>query len=106
MLSKNREPTHPGEVLMEEFLIPLGLSQEDFAAHLGKSWSQPKVSAIVNRRRRITESIALDFADAFGNSPEFWIYLQARYDLWHEQKKHKKVTRLPLLRRKRRIVET
>lgn len=105
MIPKNREPTHPGEVLMQEFLIPLSLSQEDFAVHLGKSWTQPKISAIVNKRRRITESIALDFADAFGTSPEFWIHLQTRYDLWHEQKKHKKVNRLPTLRRKKRAVE-
>lgn len=80
MLPKNRPPSHPGEILFEEFLKPLGLSQGQFAQHLGGTWTQPKVSEIINKKRRITEVIALDFADAFGTSAEFWINLQSRYD--------------------------
>jgi antitoxin HigA-1 len=89
MLPKKRKPTHPGEILEQEFLIPLGLSQKRFAEHLGGSWSQPKLSAIINGRRAITEAIALDLGDALGTTPEFWLNLQAQYDLW-EAKQHRK----------------
>ncbi len=95
MLPKNREPTHPGEILIEEFLKPFGISQEEFAKHLGGSWTQPKLSSIVNKKRRVTEAIALDFADAFKTSPEFWINLQTKYDLWHARKNHASIKPLP-----------
>ena len=93
MLPKNRQPTHPGEMLLEEFLKPLRLSQGQFVKHLGGSWTQPKISEIINKRRRVTEAIALDFADAFGNSPEFWLNLQNRYDLWLACQTHKRIRR-------------
>jgi addiction module HigA family antidote len=98
MLPKNRPPTHPGEVLLEEFLRPLGLSQEQFAQHLGGSWTQPKISEIINKKRRVTEVIALDFADAVGTSAEFWLNLQNRYDLWYAKQRHMPVSRLPQLK--------
>ncbi len=101
MLPKYRKPIHPGEILSEEFLEPLGLSQEEFALHMGNGWTQPKVSAIVNERRGITEAIALDLADALGTTAEFWMNLQTRYDLWSERKKHKKIPLLPAMRRAR-----
>lgn len=75
MLPRNRPPTHPGEGLFEEFLKPLDLSQDQFVNYLGGSWTQPKISEIINKKRRVTEAIALDFADAFGTSPEFWFNL-------------------------------
>ena len=95
MLPKNRPPTHPGEILLEEFLLPLKLSQEQLVKHLGGTWTQPKISAIINQRRSITESIALDFADVFGTTPQFWLNLQLNYDLWHALQGHKKLRRLP-----------
>lgn len=98
MLPKYRPPSHPGEILSEEFLKPLGLSQREFAAHLGGSWTQPKVSAIVHCKRNITEIIALDFADAFGTTPEFWLNLQNRYDLWFAKKSHKKIRQISRLK--------
>ncbi len=98
MLPKNRQPVHPGEVILEEFLKPLGLSQEQFVKHLGGTWTQPKISAIINKKRAITESIALDFADVFGTTPEFWLNLQNRYDLWIAKQEHKKLRRLPGLK--------
>jgi len=98
MFPKNRPPTHPGEVLWEEFLKPLNLSQNQFATHLGGSWTQPKVSEIVNKKRRVTEAIALDFADTFGTSAEFWLNLQARYDLWLAKQSHATISRLPELK--------
>jgi antitoxin HigA-1 len=98
MLPKHRPPTHPGEILLEEFLKPLKISQGQFAKYLGGTWTQPKVSEIINKKRRITEAIALDFSDALGTSPEFWINLQNRYDLWMAKQKHQSVSRIPGLK--------
>ena len=94
MIPKYREPTCPGEILELEFLKPLELSQKAFADHLGGSWTQPKVSEIINSKRRVTEAIALDFADAFGTSPEFWMNLQTRHDLWVARQNHNTIPRL------------
>jgi antitoxin HigA-1 len=94
MLPTKRPPTPPGEILLEEFLKPLGISQQQFAKHLGGTWTQPKISEIINGKRRITESTALAFADAFGTSAEFWLNLQYYSDLWHAKQIH---TPIPLL---------
>lgn len=82
-----RAPTHPGEILLEEFLKPLKLSQEQLVKHLGGAWTQPKLSEIINKKRQVTEAIALDFADVFGTSAEFWLNLQYNYDLWIARQK-------------------
>ncbi|HXF29094.1 MAG TPA: HigA family addiction module antitoxin [Chlamydiales bacterium] len=95
MLPKSRKPIHPGEILLEEFLKPLKITQGDFVKHLGGNWTQPKLSAIINGRRAITEAIALDLADALGTSPQFWINLQNDVNLWNALQVHKKVKRLP-----------
>jgi addiction module HigA family antidote len=101
MIPTSRSPTHPGEVLLEEFLKPLDLSQGKLVEHLGGSWTQPKLSGIINGKRRVTETIALDLADAFGNSAEFWLNLQTAFDLWHARQSHRPVDRLPKLKRAR-----
>lgn len=88
MLPKYRKPTHPGEMLSEEFLKPMGISQSKLAAHLG--WSHAKINEIVNERRGITAETALAFSDVFGTSAEFWINVQTNYDLWEAQQDHKK----------------
>lgn len=88
MLPKYRKPTHPGEILSEEFLKPLGISQAKLAAHFG--WSHAKINEIINGKRGITAETALALADAFGTSPEFWINLQTHHDLWEAQQDHKK----------------
>ena len=87
-----REPTGPGEILLEEFLNPMGLSQAAFARHIG--WTQPKVNEIVNGKRGITSETAMDLADAFGTTPQFWLNLQLAVDLWRAERKHKKVKSL------------
>ena len=97
MLPKHRKPTQPGEILWEEFLKPLDISQIEFAKHLGGTWTQPKLSAIIKGKRAVTESIALDLSDALGTSPEFWINLQSDVNLWEAKKSHKKLRRLPKL---------
>jgi len=76
----DRVPTHPGEMLREEFLDPMGLSQRNLAE--GVRVPYQRVNEIVNGRRGITPSTALRLAKYFGNSPGFWMNLQLRYDLY------------------------
>ncbi|KIC74892.1 Virulence-associated protein I [Neochlamydia sp. TUME1] len=98
MLPKNRSPIHPGEVLLEEFLKPFKISQAQFASYLGGTWTQPKISEIISKKRGVTEAIALDFADALGTSPEFWLNLQNGYDLWFARQNHQPIPRIPALK--------
>ena len=79
MLPENRIPTHPGEVLLEEFLNPLELSQVAFAGHIGVPVQ--RVNEIVRGKRGISPDTAWLLAQAFGTSPEFWLNLQTNYDL-------------------------
>ena len=79
MLPENRIPTHPGEVLLEEFLVPMNVSQVAFAAHIGVPVQ--RVNEIVRGKRGITPETAWLFAEALGTSPEFWLNLQSNYDL-------------------------
>lgn len=79
MIPENRIPTHPGEILLEEFLIPLELTQVAFARHIGVPTQ--RINEIVRRKRGITPETAWLFAQAFGTSPEFWVNLQSAYDL-------------------------
>lgn len=72
-------PIHPGEVLSEEFLIPLGLSQTRLAIELGVP--APRINAIVRGKRAITADTALRLGRFFGTSAELWMSLQARYEL-------------------------
>lgn len=92
MLPENRIPTHPGEVLLEEFLNPMELSQVAFAEHIGVPVQ--RVNEIVRGKRGITPETAWLFAQAFGTSPEFWLNLQANYDLAHSRPK-RKIERIP-----------
>jgi addiction module HigA family antidote len=79
MIPKNRVPTHPGEILLEEFLIPMGLSQVKFAAHIGVPVQ--RVNEIVRGKRGITPETAWLFSQAFGTTPQLWINLQTNFDL-------------------------
>lgn len=79
MLPENRIPTHPGEVLLEEFLIPLEITQVSFAKHIGVSAGH--INELVHGRRRVTPETAWLLAQALGTSPEFWMNLQTSYDL-------------------------
>jgi addiction module HigA family antidote len=72
-------PVHPGEILLEEFLRPLRLTQATLARHLGIS--QVRVNELVKGKRGVTAETAWLLAEAFGTSPQFWINLQANYDL-------------------------
>lgn len=79
----HREPTHPGEMLLEEFLKPMGLSQRDLACRIQVPYQ--RVNELINRRRGITPGTALRLARFFGNSPGFWMNLQLRWDLYRAQ---------------------
>jgi addiction module HigA family antidote len=79
MIPENCTPTHPGEVLREEFLEPLDLPQTALADKLGISVQ--RINEIVNEKRGITPDTAWLFSQAFGTTPEFWMNLQAAYDL-------------------------
>jgi addiction module HigA family antidote len=79
MIPENRIPTHPGEVLLEEFLKPLELSQSALADKLHIPIQ--RVNEIVNGKRGITPETAWLFSYAFGTTPEFWTNLQAAHDL-------------------------
>lgn len=79
MHPKHRIPSHPGEILREEFLKPLGVTQVDFAAHIGVPLQ--RVNEIVLGKRGVSPETAWLFSGALGTTPEFWINLQAAYDL-------------------------
>jgi antitoxin HigA-1 len=79
----HRTPTHPGEMLLEEFLIPLKLTQRELAEAIRVSYQ--RINEIVNGRRGITPGTALRLAKFFGMSADFWMNLQLRWDLYHAQ---------------------
>jgi len=80
-LPTHRPPTHPGEMLLEEFLKPLGISQSAFARQLDVSF--PRLNEIINGKRSVTTDTALRLARVTGMSAEFWLGLQQDWDLWH-----------------------
>lgn len=81
MLPKNRPPTHPGEMLLEEFLRPMGMTQSELADRIRVSY--PRVNEIVNGKRGVTPDTALRLSKLFGTTPEFWLNGQRNWDLWH-----------------------
>ena len=76
---KKMKPIHPGEILMEEFLIPMNLSQNKIASDIGVP--PRRINEIVHGNRRITADTALRLAHYFKMSPKFWLGLQMDYDL-------------------------
>ena len=74
-------PTPPGEMLLEEFLKPLGISQSAFAIRLGVSF--PRLNEIIRGKRSVTPDTALRLAQVTGMSADFWLGLQQDWDLWH-----------------------
>jgi len=80
----HRKPTHPGEMLLEEFLLPMEISQNDLAMAIRVPY--PIINDMINQKRDITPSIALRLAKFFDVSEDFWINLQLRWDLYHTKK--------------------
>jgi len=97
-LPTHRSPPHPGEVLLEEFLKPLGISQTQLAEAMGASY--PRVNELIHGKRGVTPDTALRLAKLFNTSAELWLNLQLAYDLWHARRspEAKKVSKLsPLI---------
>ena len=83
----HRTPTHPGEMLLEEFLKPMGLTQQELAGAIHVPYQ--RVNELINGRRGMTPSTALRLEKFFGMSASFWLNLQLRWDLYFAQKKEK-----------------
>ena len=94
----HRPPTHPGEMLLEEFLKPLGLSQTELAQRIGVSY--PRVNELVHGKRAMTPDTALRLERLFGVEAQFWMNLQLAWDLYHAAhtevaKEIRRIRRLP-----------
>jgi addiction module HigA family antidote len=85
MLPTHRRPTTPGEILREEFMRPLGLTQMALAARLRMSLQ--RLNGILNGRRAVTADTALLLAGEFKTSPQLWMNLQTNVDLWDAEQK-------------------
>ncbi len=89
----NREPTHPGEMLLDEFLIPMNITQKELSNGIHVSYQ--RINEIVNKRRGITPGTALRLSKFFGVSEDFWLNLQLRWDLYKAKHvENKELTRI------------
>jgi len=82
-----RKPTHPGEVLKEDFMLPLGISQSQLSKEIGTTFRT--INEIVNHKRNISPEMAIRLARYFGTSEELWLNLQNQYDLYNVKEKKK-----------------
>ena len=92
MLRKSHPPSHPGEILIEDCIKPLGFTQAIAAKRIGVPVQ--RLNSLIRGRRAMSPDTALRIAAVFGSSPEFWMNLQANWDLWHARKKAAKALRL------------
>jgi addiction module HigA family antidote len=94
MLTTKRKPVTVGEILMTEFMEPMNLTQAKLAAAMGVQ--RKHVNELCNNRRNVTAATALILARVFGNSPDFWLNVQRRSDLWeamHSPRERKRIER-------------
>ena len=92
MLVTKRKPASVGEILVEEFMQPLGLTQAALAEAMGVP--RKHVNELCNARRTVTAPTALILARVFGNSPDFWLNVQRRSDLWNAMHSPREVARI------------
>jgi addiction module HigA family antidote len=85
----DRSPSHPGEILLEEFLNPMGLTQRALADGIHAPYQ--RVNDLINGRRGVTPSTALRLGKFFNMSPDFWMNLQLRWDLYYAQEEEKPI---------------
>jgi len=85
ILEMELPPVHPGEVLREEFLKPLGITQTQLAKELGVSFRA--INELINEKRAFSPEMAIKLSKQFKTSPQFWLGLQMDYDLWKAAKK-------------------
>jgi addiction module HigA family antidote len=91
MFDLKREPTHPGDILKQEFMEPLGISQTKLAKDLNTTFRT--INEIINHKRGISPEMAVRLAKYFGTSEELWLNLQIQYDLYKVKKKKKEALR-------------
>jgi antitoxin HigA-1 len=84
---KKRPPSHPGEILLKDFLEPMGISQRELADALHVPYQ--RINEIINEKRGITISTALRLSKFFGNNPQFWLNLQQNWELFYVLKEEK-----------------
>jgi antitoxin HigA-1 len=84
IFTKYRPPNHPGEILLQDFLEPLAISQAELAVAIHVPYQ--RINELVNGKRGMTPSTALRLAKFFGNSPEFWLNLQQNCELYNVSK--------------------
>jgi len=89
MIDLQRVPTHPGEILKEEFLVPYEMTQSHLAKALGTSFRA--INELVNEKRGITVEMSLKLSKYFGTTPQLWLNLQNQFDLYKVAKKKKDV---------------
>jgi addiction module HigA family antidote len=87
MRKRTRPPIHPGDIIKHHHLIPLRLSVTEFARLLGIS--RKTASGIINGKASITPNMALRLSRAFNTTPDLWLNLQVKYDLWHAARESK-----------------
>ncbi len=80
-IPKHRPPSHPGEILLKDFLEPMGISQRQIADAIHVPYQ--RINEVVNQKRGITPSTAVRLAKFFGNSSEFWLNLQQNWELYY-----------------------
>ena len=85
----DREPTHPGEILREEFLLPMDITQQQLADAIHVPFQ--RINELVNGKRGVTPSTSLRLAKFFGVSEDFWMNLQVRWDLYRARKKEQEI---------------
>ena len=92
MLKRGLPPSHPGEILREDFIKERGLTISEVAR--GLQIARNNLSAVVNEHAGISPELAVKLSEAFGNTAEFWLNLQRNFELWHaERKVNRKVIR-------------
>ena len=104
LIPAHRAPTHPGEMLLEEFLKPLRMTQRELATAIGVSY--PRINELVHGKRGVTPDTALRLGQLFGVEPELWLNLQMAWDLYeavHSPSANaiKRIKRLPTARRQK-----
>ena len=92
MFKYSRKPTSPGEILFEEFLKPLGITQRELATHI--SCDYKVINRIINEKSSVTPEIAMRLSAALDSTPEFWLNAQMAHDLWVISKTKRKISSL------------
>ena len=96
MISMKRKPTSPGEILREEFLIPMGLTQKQLADHIACDFKV--INRIVNEKAQVTPKIAIKLAAALNTTPDFWLNAQKTVDIYKASREVRHLPK-PLLKR-------